>query len=142
MGRVNPGRLLVGGLAAGVVFNLAGMTSASLLDLPATFARLGVEPGAGTAALHSSLRLGLGVAAVAAYAGIRGGLGPGPRTALWTALLVWFIGYVPGSAVLHELGALTDRQFGLGLVLGLVESAAALLVGAWLYREAPAPVSR
>ena len=87
------------------------------------------------ALLHICLRFGLGLAALLAYLGMRTGLGPGPKTAAKVGLLVWFIGYVPGSAVLHELGALSAGQLTFALVWGVAEALAATLAGAWLYKE-------
>jgi hypothetical protein len=114
-------RILIGGLCAGFVFTIGGMASAFILNLPEAFARFGVEPSAATAALHTGLRFGLGLASVVVYAGMRTGLGPGPWTAVRVGLLIWFVGYIPGSFVLHELGVLTNAQ---------------LRLGAWIYRPA------
>lgn len=132
--RWNWTRLLLGGTCAGLAFNVGGMASALLLELPATFARFGVEASAGTAILHAGLRMGLGFASVVAYVAVRGSLGPGPSTSAGVGLLVWFVGYVPGSTVLLELGVLSGGQFGLGLVWGMAEAVAATSLGAWLYR--------
>lgn len=126
--------VLLGGVCAGLLLNASGMASALVLGLPETFARFGVAPSAATALLHSGLRLGVGVASVLVYVGMRGSYGPGPRTAVATGLLVWFIGYVPGSAVLHELGALSTGQLAAALPWGAAEAVAATVLGAWLYR--------
>jgi hypothetical protein len=123
-------------VAAGLLLNVGGMVLATLIGLPQTFARFGVEPTIGAALLHTSLRFGLGFALVLAYAGMRKGLGPGPSTAMKVGLLIWFVGYVPGSAVLHELGVLTRPHFVLALAWGAGEVLTAALVGGWLYREA------
>ena len=61
---MNWARVLVGGSVSGLIFNVGGMASAWLMGLPEAFAQFGVEPTAGTALLHISLRFGLGFAAV------------------------------------------------------------------------------
>jgi hypothetical protein len=86
--------------------------------------------------MHVAIRLGLGFASVLVYAGFRAAWAPGPWTAVRSGAIVWFIGYVPGSIVLHELGAFTDSQLTFALVWGLGEAIVATLVGAWLYRGA------
>jgi hypothetical protein len=136
MDRFNWRRVALAGAAAGLIFNVGGMSLAALIGLPETFARFGVQPTPGTALLHVSLRFGLGFALVVAYAGARIGLGPGLATAMKAGLVIWFVGYVPGSAVLHELGVLTRPQLLLALSWGLGEVLLAAAVGGWLYRDA------
>jgi len=123
-----------GGFAAGVVFNLMGMASALVVNLPEIFGRFGVEPTLGVFFLHLGLRFGFGFASVAVYAGMRGGYGQGPKTAAGAGFLVWFIGYLPSSVVLHELGVFSGSILAFALAWGLVEAVAATLVGARLYR--------
>lgn len=45
-------RILLGGLVAGVVYTLGGLTIAALLDLGEVFAPFGVEPSGAAALLH------------------------------------------------------------------------------------------
>lgn len=132
-------RILSGGVCAGLVFNVGGLTSAWLMDLAEGFARFGVQPTASAGLLHLGLRFGLGFASVLLYAGLQSGLGPGAATAMRAAILVWFIGYVPGSAVLNELGVFGDGQLALVLLWGAVEAGAAVVLGAWLHDR---PASR
>lgn len=134
--------IISGGGLAGLVYTLGGMASALLVGLPEEFGRFGVEPTAGAALLHTGLRFGLGLASVAIYAGMRGGFGPGPFTAVRAGALIWFIGYVPGSVVLHELGVLDSGQLAFALAWGLAEAVSATLAGAWLYRDKPGDRTR
>ncbi len=135
MTKIHAGRVAVGGIAAGVVFTLGGMASAVMMGLPETFARFDVEATGGSAFLHVILRFGLGLASVLVYVLMRPSLGPGPWTAFRVGLLVWFLAYVPGSFVLHQLGALDGGQLAVALVWGAAEAVAATMLGAWLYRE-------
>jgi hypothetical protein len=126
--------VLMGGVAAGVVYNVSGMASALLVNLPEIFSRFGVAPTSGVFLLHLSLRLGLGLASVVLYAGMRAGYGTGPKTAVGAGFLVWFIGYVPSSVVLHELGVFTGAQLAFAISWGLAEAVLATSVGARIYR--------
>lgn len=128
-------RVVLGGVCAGLVFNALGMAGAFLIHLAESFERFGIEPTGAIALLHSGLRLGLGFAAVLLYVGFRGGLGPGPWTAMRSSALVWFIGYVPGSVVMKELGVLNDGQLAFALAWGFAETVIATQLGAFLYRE-------
>ncbi|MDX1394887.1 MAG: hypothetical protein R3195_10860 [Gemmatimonadota bacterium] len=129
------GRFVLAGALAGLVFTIGGMASAILIDLPTAFARYGVEPTAATALLHTGLRFGLGFATVVAYVGFRGAK-PGHARAsiVRTVGVVWFLAYVPGSVVLHELGVLTVAQLSFALVWGLGETLLATAVGSRVAR--------
>jgi hypothetical protein len=131
-------RAMIAGAASGLVYNVGGIASAWLTGLPEAFMRFGVEPSATTALVHVSLRLGLGLGSILLYAAARDGWGPGPSTAVRVGLLVWFIGYVPGSTVLHELGVLTSGQLAFALLWGVAEAVGATVLGARLYREGAA----
>lgn len=134
--KLNLKRTLLGGLAAGLTFTIGGLISALIMGLPDTFAEYGVAPSGSSALLHTGLRFGLGFAAIFLFAGMRKGLGRAPLTALLTAFLVWYIAYVPGTTVLHQLGVYDDQQLTIGLVWGLAETMVALLLGAWLFQDA------
>ena len=131
------GRVALAGSCAGIVFVAGGMVSALVMDLPETFGRFNVEPTAGAALVHSALRMGLGLAAVLLYVGFRGGMGSRPQAAMWSSMLLWFVGYVPGSVVLHELGVLSSGQLGFALLWGILETCVATFLGASLYRPRP-----
>lgn len=128
-------RIVLAGGVSGVVFNVLGITSALLVGLPRIFAQFGVEPSSGTALLHLGLRFVLGFATALMYAGMRGGLGPGPITAARVGVLVWLVGYLPASVVLHELGVFSSAQMAFALLWGLAEAVLAALVAGWLYRD-------
>lgn len=131
-------RIFLGGLVAGLALTIGGVLSAFILGLGDTFAEQGVSLTAREGLLHTGLRFGLGFAAIFLFAGMRRGLGRTPLTALLTAVLVWYAAYVPGTAVLHQLGIYDDRQLSVGLIWGFAEMTVALLLGAWFFRdEAP-----
>lgn len=134
------GRVLIGGIVAGVLYNIGGVTIAAVLDLAAAFERLGVEPSAGVAMLHVTLRLIFGLVSVFLYAAIRPRFGPGPAAAVFVGVLLWLTAYVPSTIVLMELGVFTTAQAAGGIAWGLLEACLATVVGAWLYRE-PEPAA-
>jgi len=134
---VNIKRVVLAGLLAGVVYNVGGITIATILDLEAAFTRFGWGPTAAAAFIHLGIRFGLGIVSVYLYAAIRPRFGPGPTTALRAAGLIWLTAYVPGTLVLMELGLFTGSATAIELAWGLVEAGLATTLGAWAYREAP-----
>lgn len=144
MGRIAWGRLLIGGIAAGFVFNafefvlhgriLGGAWRAAMLSLGKT----PEEMAAGQSTSMPLLILWaflVGILGVWVYAAGRPRLGPGPKTALVAALVTWF--------AVTFLGAMESVAFDLyprGLVVAwvtgeLVGIVVSVLIGAWLYRE-------
>ena len=139
MAQINTGRVILGGLAAGLVINI----SESVLNLAVVaddteeiVASLGVEPASG-AAIGILVVVGflIGIATVWLYAAIRPRFGAGPRAAMIAGVVVW---------ALAHLWRMTDITLFLGfsmsfvmlvLVWTLVETLLAAYVGAWLYQE-------
>lgn len=107
---IHPGRVVLGGLVAGILYNLGGITLASLMDLPAALSRLGWQPTPLAGLAHLGMRFGFGFLGVFLYAAIRPRFGPGPRTAVIAGLLVWLSAYLPLTIMLTELGAFTTAQ--------------------------------
>lgn len=130
-------RIFLGGLVAGLALTIGGLLSIFILGLDQTFAEQGVSLTAREGVLHAALRFGLGFAAIFLFAGMRRGLGRTPLTALLTAFLLWYAAYVPGTAVLRQLGIYDDRQLSVGLIWGFAEMTVALLLGAWFFRDEP-----
>ncbi len=139
MKRINYGRVLGGGLLAGVILAVGEFALYELVMRERwleIMQRFGVDlPGASVLILYGVLTVILGVAIVWLYAAIRPRFGPGPRTAVCAGLVVWFLIWVWSFA-----GASIWGFFPFGLVVitviwALVEVVLAALAGAWLYRE-------
>ncbi|HSC29600.1 MAG TPA: hypothetical protein VLD67_20150 [Vicinamibacterales bacterium] len=139
---INWTRVLLGGLAAGVVMNASeaalhgGMLGG---DAQALFARYQV-PDLTSAVPMASLILMtfvLGIAAVWLYAAIRPRFGPGPRTAIIAGLAVWVMAHLWSGVYLGMgfMGLITPRLAFLPIAWGLVEAPLATLVGGWIYNE-------
>jgi len=140
MGKINWGRVILGGIVAGVVVNVfegvAGMLWQQ--EYQAAMAALGKTMEMTTSLMVFYLAYGFvyGVFAIWFYAAIRPRFGAGPKTAACAALAVWFIGYL-FPLLGYYMGDLWPGPLVLkGSVLGFVETMIGTLLGAWLYKEA------
>lgn len=140
MGKINMGRVLLGGLLAGLVLNIVDYVVYGVVmagDLEAAMRDLGREPVASAQIMWFVLLDFLyGILLVYLYAAIRPRFGSGPRTAVIAGLLVWV-----GAALLHSLaemqmGFFPARFYVIGSVVALIALPVAAVVGAWLYKEA------
>ena len=139
MSKINWARVLLGGLLAGLVLNLLGMTAAHLFlgeELHALHHRLDLPtPGTSQFAVHLGIRFALGIVLVWFYAAIRPRFGPGPRTAIIASTAVWLMTSVMFFAAMGVLGLFSSRIVCLALAWGFLEFQIASQAGAWLYRE-------
>lgn len=139
MPSINTARVVLGGIAAGVVIDI-GESILNLViageEMDAAIARMDL-PAIGGGAIGLFLLLGvvLGIAMVWLYAAIRPRYGPGPKTALCAGATVWFLAPVYSSFVMVVLGMFPLGSTLVGVLWGLGEMLAAALIGAYLYRE-------
>ena len=139
MGNINLGRVILGGIVAGIIVNafefvLNGVLLASQwTDLMASINRpvLGVRE----IVCFNIFGFAMGLVAVWTYAAIRPRFGAGPRTALYAALLTWVTGYVFVDITPTIMGVFPMLMTWMLIGVGLVEIVVATLVGAWLYKE-------
>jgi hypothetical protein len=139
MGKINIGRVIVGGLFAGLVINI-GETVLNTVVLgsqmeTAAAARNLPPVGGREIASFVIMGFGLGIAMVWLYAAIRTRFGPGVPTAVLNGVVVWFFANLwpnMGNAVtqLYPSNVIT-----VGVIWGLVENVLASIAGAWAYRE-------
>lgn len=138
MGQINLGRVLGGGLLAGLVINVGEvlLNEVVLGDAwEAAWAALGVVQSPAMIALFMIYGFLLGLGSVWLYAAIRPRFGPGLRTAVIAGLASWFLAYF-----LFGLMNLATDVFPQGIVWfvtawGLVEIPLGTAVGAALYKE-------
>ena len=143
MNKINVGRVLLGGLVAGLVISIGNFLINRVLlrdAMNVEFARLHVpEPGNDFIAKAVVLTLILGIGIVYLYAAIRPRFGAGVKTAVCAGLMAWFFVFLYTSVimgmVLRMPAALTLKR----TVWGLVEYTIGAVVGAWLYKEEPTP---
>jgi hypothetical protein len=139
MGKINWGRVLLGGLVAGVVIDVVEyvLNNHVLAEQnDALLKALNVQMRPNAIPMFMLNGLLLGIAAIWAYAAARPRYGAGPKTAVITGLGVWFIGYALPNFGLWAAGVLPTRLTCIGTLVGLVEVVVASVAGAALYKEA------
>ena len=139
MGTINLGRVVLGGLLAGLVVNVSESIFNGLLfaqEMEAAMRSLN-RPMVGNQAIAWFIVLGfaLGIATIWLYAAIRPRFGAGPRTAACAGLTVWFFAYAYPTAGIEILALFPRRLMAIGTVWGLAEIVIASVVGAWAYKE-------
>jgi hypothetical protein len=139
MGRINLGRVVLGGLVAGIVINaFEFVLNGVVLSDQWTGLMTSINRPAlgGTEIVYFNLLSFIqGLAAVWTYAAIRPRFGEGPKTAVFAALLTWVTGYILVDAMPTVMG-IFPLSMTLTLVgVGLAEIVIATLAGAYLYKE-------
>src|SRR5260370_33916652 len=123
MGKINWTRVILGGLAAGLIINvfesvLNGMILAK--DMEAAISALGRQMGGGALAMFIAWGFLVGIFAVWLYAAIRPRYGAGPKTAAGSGAAVWGLGYVVASVNPLALHHFPKRLMPIGLARALV----------------------
>jgi hypothetical protein len=143
MGKINAGRVLIGGIVAGIIITVVEwlVNGVVLLeDWTEALRALGKsgEMTTGATVLYVLWSLLVGIATIWLYAAIRPRFGAGPRTAVIAGFAMWIFAYLSYTIAVAAVGLFPGRLLGITAVIGAVELVAAALVGAWLYREEPA----
>jgi len=140
MGKINIGRVLLGGIVAGIVIDV--------LDYLVDTVWLGARWGAGQKALglpdfSSGQNIGFnvigiltGIALIWVYAAIRPSFGASAKTAVIAGIAVWFIGSLLPNLSFMWVGALYSHHLTAFTTAGaLVEIVVGAVAGAYLYKE-------
>ncbi len=139
---INTKKVLIGGIAAGVVMNVIDFVSYTFI----LGARMKAEsdafkPGMAdqmmtTPAMITNIVMDfiLGIALVWTYAAIRPRFGPGGRTAAYAAILFWILAGIFLSGYMH-MGMMSSGLWWTFAFLGLVNFLASGYVGARVYTE-------
>ena len=128
MGRVNRGRVIVGGLAAGVVVNAFEYGGHRvLLDdaWTAAFRALGKNPTGWSTFIPANFLVG--ILMVWLYARLRPVYGGGPKTALRAGLVTWAVFWVIPMMAIVPLELFPNYLLFLVMALGLVDANLAAL---------------
>jgi len=141
MGKINVGRLILGGIVAGIAMDL--------LDYPIDGMWLATSWGNGLRALgHGGFTPGqmvwfnviglvTGIVAIWIYAGIRPRFGPGVKTAIYAGLAVWALGVLlPNTGFMYVAGLFSKHLTMWTTLGGLVEAVIGTICGAAVYKEA------
>ena len=140
---INTQKVFVGGLAAGVILNIIDYLGSGVLLADRMRADMeAFKPGlsdmmmeGNSVAMYIVSDLVMGLLLVWAYAAMRPRFGPGPRTAVHAALLLWItsaivaLGYLQMGMMAMDTWLLYARFWLVGLII-------AALVGGKLYTEA------
>ena len=133
------GRVLLGGLAAGVVINIGEFllnTKVVAADMNAMLAKIGLpEPSGSSIGWFVLFGFGLGIVVTWLYAAIRPRFGPGAKTAICAGLTAWLLCAVYPTLFFLVLGMMSTGSLITTIVWELVEMPIAAVVGAWVYKE-------
>jgi hypothetical protein len=139
MGKINFGRVLLGGLVAGVILTIGEYVINDVVlakQMAETLRRFNVpKPGNNFIIAATVMTILLGILLVWLYALIRARLGPGPKTAVVAAIILWFSVYVYTGVINGMLFQIPMNLMLIGFVWGFVEYIVAALAGGALYSE-------
>jgi hypothetical protein len=139
---INTSKVVSAGLAAGVVATILGYVLFGMMLGPRMEAEsLAVAPAIAGRSMTGAAIAGqviisfiIGVLLVWLYAAIRPRFGPGPRTAVYAALVVWLCGFIFHVDWLI-VGMMTTGTYLMASAAALVQLLASAYVGAMLYKE-------
>lgn len=139
---INTSKVVVGGLAAGVVATIIGFVGFGMLLGPRMEAEAtAVAPalqgrGMSGAAIATNVifQILIGVLLVWLYAAMRPRFGPGFKTALYAALVVWICGFIFHVDWLL-VGLMTPATYVLASVVAFIQVIVSAAVGGMLYKE-------
>jgi len=140
MGSINMGRVVIGGLVAGLVINVSEfilngvVLAADMNDALKALNRPPVDTG--MIMWFVLLAFGIGLMSVWVYAAVRPRFGAGVRTAVCASLLVWGLAYLYPNMSTIILGLFPTRLMVIATIWGLAELLIAGVAGAWIYTEA------
>ena len=140
MSKINTGRVVLGGLLAGLVLNIGEFLLNDFVlgsQMKEFISRHNFpEPGSKFIAVAVGLTFVMGIVLVLGYAMIRSRLGPGVNTAIIAGIFAWFGVYFYTGIINGILFGLPLGTISMVVVWGLVQYALAAVAGAWLYKEA------
>lgn len=139
MNNVNFGRVILGGLVAGLILNIGEFLLNEVVfvrQMEEMFRRLNTpRPGGAFIATAVGITFLLGIVIVWIYGMIRPRFGPGPKTAIIAAFVAWFCVYFYCGILQATLFGLPASFMLIGMVWGIIEYILAAVAGAWLYKE-------
>jgi len=139
LGRINAGRVVLGGLVAGVVANALDFVINEYL-MKEEGADMAQRLNLSEATLQSSVMTWIvvdfiwGLLLVFAYAAFRPRFGPGPKTAIVSGVTLWFAVCIMFGGLM-SMGIFTLPGFIKYSALTLVSALSASLAGAAIYKE-------
>jgi hypothetical protein len=136
---INLGRVILGGIVAGIVVNISEfLLNEKVLksEWDAAMKSMGKTMPADSAILVWILfGFVVGIGAVWLYAAIRPRYGAGAGTAVRAGITVWFFMSLLPTIAEANLGLFPKNVLMTSVIWSLVELIIATVLGAWLYRE-------
>ncbi len=144
MGQINTGRMILGGLLAGLIMNCSEFVLHAIVlrqdgvQLVADFKQHGIvipeDPT--NLMILVGITFALGLLALWTYAAIRPRLGPGPKTAICAGLTVWAMSYFYSGVYVHAAFVIFPAKIvWIPVAWSLLEVPVATLAGAAIYKE-------
>jgi hypothetical protein len=140
MGKINVGRLIVGGIVAGIAIDLLDYLVDGVWLAPRWTHDMALLGKTGFTPVQiiwlNVLGLLTGIAAIWLYAAIRPRFGAGVKTAILAGLAVWFIGvFLPNVGFMYVPGLFSKHLTLYTTLGGIVEVVFGTIAGASVYRE-------
>lgn len=138
MNKINWGRVLLGGIVAGIVMDAIEYvlhTYVIAAQENAAMKALGAQLMNGAIPIFLALGIVTGVVTIWLYAAARPRYGAGAKTAVLIAFAVWIIGYAIPDIGIAGQGLFSMHLMCMEAVIGLVEVIVATVIGAALYKE-------
>lgn len=140
MGKINLGRLILGGIVAGIVGDILGygvdgwLLQQAWANAMKALGRSAFSPSA--LILFNLLGIVTGLVAVWIYVAIRPRFGPGVKTAIYAAIATWILAaLLPNASFMYAAGLFPGHLTLYTTTGALVEIAVATIIGAWIYKE-------
>jgi hypothetical protein len=141
MGKINVGRLILGGIVAGIAGDLLdfwvdGVLLAKMWN--GQLATWGRQPFAGSQiAWFMAFGLAIGIMTIWIYAGIRPRFGPGVKTAIYAGIAVWILSnLIPNFALMWGMRFFSGHLTAYTTVGAFFEIVIGAICGAAVYKEA------
>jgi hypothetical protein len=140
MGKINLGRLILGGIVAGIVGNVLDYPVDGVILAPMwnnQLATWGRPPfSANQMAFYWTFGIIYGIVAIWIYAGIRPRFGPGIKTAIYAGIAVWIVGFLlPNFALMWVTHFFSGHLTAYTSLGSLFEVVIAAIAGAAVYKE-------
>lgn len=139
MSNINVGRVILGGLVAGVVYNVGeAILNMGILakDLEEFSRKYQTPPMDNSFIIKMTLLMFVfGIVTVFVYAAIRPRFGAGLKTAVITGCLVWFLSFFYATFLMATIGLFAAGPSVKGAAWELGEAILASIAGAWVYKE-------
>lgn len=136
---INLGKVLVGGIVAGIVIDIGEFIGNMVLfadTMEGMLERFGLDPiGGGTIIAFNILGLAFGITLVWLYAAIRPRYGPGPMAAVCAGLFAWALSYLFPMVGYVLMGMYELTPLIGPMIWGAIELSVAAVAGAYFYSE-------